>query len=94
MAGETILIVEDERAVARGLEYGLTSEGFRLLWAKTGTEALDLIGRHDPYIPLSHAERLQETIADSRLVIVKDGGHFLPMDTPEAIAREINTFIG
>ena len=29
-----------------------------------------------------------------RLVIVEDGGHFLPMDTPEEIAREINAFVG
>ena len=28
MAGERILVVEDERAVARGLEYGLRAEGF------------------------------------------------------------------
>ena len=28
MAGERILIVEDERAVVRGLEYGLATEGF------------------------------------------------------------------
>jgi len=29
MTGERILIVEDERAVARGLEYGLQADGFR-----------------------------------------------------------------
>ena len=28
MAGETILLVEDERAVARGLEYGLADAGY------------------------------------------------------------------
>jgi hypothetical protein len=25
---------------------------------------------------------------------IEDGGHFLPMDTPEQITREINAFIG
>ena len=35
MAGERILIVEDESSVARGLEYGLTAEGFTVLWGFT-----------------------------------------------------------
>ncbi len=48
MAGEKILIVEDERAVARGLEYGLASEGFATLWASTGQGALDLVHRERP----------------------------------------------
>jgi DNA-binding response OmpR family regulator len=42
MAGETILIVEDEPAVARGLEYGLKAEGFTVLIAGTGVRALEL----------------------------------------------------
>ena len=52
MAGERILIVEDERAVARGLEYGLTSEGFDVLLARTGQQALDLARRQDPHLIL------------------------------------------
>ena len=52
MAGERILIVEDERAVARGLEYGLASEGFGVLWAETGQQALDLARSRDPHLIL------------------------------------------
>ncbi len=52
MAGERILIVEDERAVARGLEYGLVSEGFVVSWAETGRQALDLARRRDPHLIL------------------------------------------
>ncbi len=53
MTGEKILIVEDERAVARGLEYALASEGFTVLWAETGWQALDLArGRHPHLILL------------------------------------------
>jgi DNA-binding response OmpR family regulator len=52
MAGERILIVEDERAVARGLEYGLTNEGFTVLWAETGQQALDLARSRDPHLIL------------------------------------------
>ena len=52
MAGERILIVEDERAVARGLEYGLSNEGFTVLWAETGQQALDLARSRDPHLIL------------------------------------------
>ena len=52
MAGERVLIVEDDRAVARGLEFALANEGFAVLWAKTGQQALDLAGSQDPHIIL------------------------------------------
>jgi two-component system response regulator VicR len=52
MAGERILIVEDERAVARGLEYSLNSEGFTVLWADTGGRALELARSQDPDLVL------------------------------------------
>jgi DNA-binding response OmpR family regulator len=52
MSGERILIVEDERAVARGLEYGLRKEGFEVLWAETGRQALDLARTRDPRLIL------------------------------------------
>jgi DNA-binding response OmpR family regulator len=52
MTGERILIVEDERAVARGLEYGLSREGFNVLWADTGQRALALARSEDPQLIL------------------------------------------
>jgi DNA-binding response OmpR family regulator len=52
MGGERILIVEDERAVARGLEYGLAKEGFEVLWADTGQRALGLARAQDPHLIL------------------------------------------
>jgi two-component system alkaline phosphatase synthesis response regulator PhoP len=52
VAGERILIVEDERAVARGLEYGLEREGFTVLWAETGQQALDLARIQSPHLIL------------------------------------------
>jgi DNA-binding response OmpR family regulator len=52
MAGEQILIVEDERAVARGLEYGLVKEGFTVLWAETGRRAIELAWSEDPKLIL------------------------------------------
>lgn len=52
MSGERILIVEDERAVERGLEYGLASESFQVLWADTGQRALELARSYDPHLIL------------------------------------------
>jgi DNA-binding response OmpR family regulator len=52
MPGEKILIVEDERAVARGLEYGLESEGFSVLSAENGQKALDLARIQKPHLIL------------------------------------------
>jgi two-component system alkaline phosphatase synthesis response regulator PhoP len=52
MAGERILVVEDEHAVARGLEYGLTRAGFEVLMAESGQRALDLTRSRDPHLVL------------------------------------------
>ncbi|MCB0110318.1 MAG: response regulator transcription factor [Caldilineaceae bacterium] len=47
---QTILLVEDERAVARGLEYALHNEGYTVLWAQTGQSALDLARTKAPHL--------------------------------------------
>jgi DNA-binding response OmpR family regulator len=52
MSSERILIVEDERAVARGLEYGLSKEGFSVSIADTGKKALDMARTHRPHLIL------------------------------------------
>lgn len=44
----TILVVEDERAVARGLIYGLREEGFTVEWAETGKAALAMTDQIGP----------------------------------------------
>ena len=52
MSGTRVLIVEDERAVARGLEYALSKEGFTVLWADNGRRALELVRKEDPRLVL------------------------------------------
>lgn len=52
MVGERILIVEDEKAVARGLEYALEGEGFEVLIAETGNDALELGRTQNPQLIL------------------------------------------
>ncbi len=52
MTNERILIVEDERAVARGLEYALQREGYTVLWAENGQRGLDLARAEAPHLVL------------------------------------------
>ena len=52
MTDERILVVEDERALARGIEHGLKSEGFQILLAENGQQALDMALSHDPHLLL------------------------------------------
>ena len=44
----TILIVEDEYAVARGIQYALQQEGYQVAVAKSGEEGLDLAVHQAP----------------------------------------------
>ena len=44
----TILIVEDEYAVARGVQYALQQEGYQVTVARNGEEGLDFATRHAP----------------------------------------------
>jgi DNA-binding response OmpR family regulator len=50
--GERVLVVEDETAVARGLEYGLKAEGFEVRVADCGLKAVELAKSLDPHVVL------------------------------------------
>ncbi|WP_045223008.1 response regulator [Desulfonatronum thioautotrophicum] len=52
MAGEKILIVEDEADILQLLEYHLTANGYEVFTATTGLEALKLARRHQPELML------------------------------------------
>jgi DNA-binding response OmpR family regulator len=52
MSGERLLIVEDEHAVARSLDYGLVKEGYVTSIAETGQRALELAHSNDPQLIL------------------------------------------
>ncbi|MFA6358297.1 MAG: response regulator [Candidatus Omnitrophota bacterium] len=45
---EKILIVEDEKDIIKMIEYNLKKEGFRVIDARDGEDALDLAGREHP----------------------------------------------
>jgi len=50
MPAYRILVVEDDRAVARGLEYALAAEGFEVRIAETGRRALEMARTEEPHL--------------------------------------------
>ncbi|MDQ4075090.1 MAG: response regulator transcription factor [Chloroflexota bacterium] len=50
MPKDRILLIEDDPAVARGLEYGLQKEGFDVLWADSGQRGLALLRDEQPHL--------------------------------------------
>lgn len=52
MSNERILLIEDERAVARGIEYALKAAGFVVLWAETGKRGIELAQEQAPHLIL------------------------------------------
>lgn len=52
MKHEHILIVEDERAVARSLQYALEQEGYLVSCADTGQRALESVAQQEPHLIL------------------------------------------
>jgi two-component system KDP operon response regulator KdpE len=51
-ASKTVLIVEDEAAIVRFLRPALTGEGFRIVEASRGGQALELAAKHKPDVVL------------------------------------------
>ena len=45
--GKKILVVEDEAHLAKGLQFNLEREGYRVTLADNGQSALDLLGKQD-----------------------------------------------
>jgi len=83
-------------ALLRNLRWGRPSEFFAdypHIMQVISTPTLIIHGQQDPYIPIAHAQRLQKDIANAKLVIIEDGAHFLPIDTPKQVAQAINNFM-
>jgi len=93
MAGERILLVEDERAVARGLEYGLTREGFEVLGAETGQQALSLARQRPPHLILLDI-RLPDISGLDVCRTLRAEGHRMPILVLTARDEELDKVLG
>lgn len=83
-------------ALMRCLRWGRPAEmfaGYPAIMRSIAAPTLVVQGARDPYIPREHAERVVADVPDGRLVVIEEGGHFLPMDAPEAVAAAINGFL-
>ena len=54
---------------------------------------LIMVGDKDTRMPPRFSRLLHATIPNSRLIIVEDAGHCLPMERPEQVHREITSFL-
>jgi pimeloyl-ACP methyl ester carboxylesterase len=50
-------------------------------------------GAHDPFVALSVAERLKQDIPGATLDVIPDSRHFLPEESPEALADVISKLL-
>lgn len=83
-------------ALLRILRWGRPFDVFKnypAIIASIRVPTLVLQGQRDPYIPKDQVTRLRDTIPGCQLAFIEDGAHFLPMDTPQAVGREITKFI-
>ena len=60
--------------------------------AELEVPALVLWGGKDEFAPVAGAHRFVKELADARLVVIEEAGHFLQEDAPEEVAGEIGTF--
>jgi two-component system, OmpR family, response regulator VicR len=93
MSGEQILIVEDERAVARSLEYALAKEGFTSLWAENGQSALEITRAQNPHLILLDI-RLPDQNGFDILRSLRSEGKRQPVIILTARDEEVDKVIG
>ncbi|MGD2041378.1 MAG: response regulator transcription factor [Anaerolineae bacterium] len=93
MTAERILIVEDEPAVARGLEYGLSSEGFEVLLAENGQRALELARGEQPHLLLLDL-RLPDISGFDVCRQLRAEGYRMPILMLTALDEEVDKILG
>jgi two-component system, OmpR family, response regulator VicR len=96
MAGESILVVEDEPSVARGLEYGLKAEGYLVSVATTGAKALEMVraGKElGPQLILLDI-RLPDMSGFDVCRALRDEGRTLPILMVTARDEEVDKVLG
>ena len=55
--------------------------------------ALVVWGKHDPYIPVSYAERQREVFPSAKVVVLEQSGHWPFADDPDAVAQAVLPFL-
>lgn len=87
------MIVEDDPAIARNLEYGFKREGFEVVMADTGKKALDAARVLNPHIVLLDA-RLPDLSGFDVLKQVRAEGRRMPILMVTARDDEVDRVLG
>lgn len=58
-----------------------------------GCPTLLLVGRQDQWSPVSQHQEMLAQIADARLEIIEDAGHFSILEQPDAVAAAVVAFL-
>jgi DNA-binding response OmpR family regulator len=90
---DTILVVEDEAPVARGLEYGLKAEGFAVIVAPSGKKALEAARSAHPSLILLDV-RLPDVSGFDVCRTLRDEGMTLPIIMVTARDEEVDKVLG
>lgn len=53
-----------------------------------------VVGRQDAWSPLAQHEAMLALLADARLVVIEDAGHFAPVERPAQVADALQSFFG
>ena len=90
---DTILVVEDEATVARGLEYGLKAEGFSVVVAPNGKKALEAARSAHPRLVLLDV-RLPDMSGFDVCRSLREEGMTLPIIMVTARDEEVDKVLG
>jgi pimeloyl-ACP methyl ester carboxylesterase len=78
--------------LAVGLALLPESAAFEDKLPRLNIPTLILFGEHDQVVPPENATLLSKKIANSKVVILPNAGHFFPIEIPEAAARAVIDF--
>ena len=49
--------------------------------------------RHDAWSPIAQHQEIADMVADSRLVVIEDAGHFAPVERPQAVIAAVTGWL-
>jgi DNA-binding response OmpR family regulator len=93
MSGKRILAVEDDRAVAHGLQHGLQAEGYHVIFAETDAQALEHARRHRPHLVLLDV-RLPDASGLDVCRTLRAEGRTMPTIVVTALDDEVDEVLG
>lgn len=53
-----------------------------------------VVGREDQWSPVAQHEEMRGLLADARLEIIKNAGHFSPLEQPDTVSKILVEFLG